>query len=144
MKLKITTGVNQSYLKVKEGFTEQLFLALNPPFPPVKVKRFDGCQKDDVVILELNFLLFKQIWKSLIKDSETNENEFRFIDEGTQLPFFFSKWRHHHQVIANGDQSKIVDEIQYRTPFILLDWFMWPLLYLQFLYRIPVYKKVFK
>lgn len=49
MQFKIITKVHQDYLSVMEGFTEELFLQLNPPFPPVKLKRFDGCNKGDIV-----------------------------------------------------------------------------------------------
>ena len=55
MNLTIETAVRQDYLKVKEGFDEKLFTRLSPPFPPVKLIKFDGSQKGDVVSLELNF-----------------------------------------------------------------------------------------
>ncbi len=144
MKLKVTTQVGQDYLSVKAGFTEDLFLALNPPFPPVKILRFDGCEKDDLVSLELNFILFKQVWESLITEGETTNQEFRFIDQGIKLPFFFKYWKHHHRVIDVDGASQIIDDIEYKTPFFLFDWLMWPALYFQFLYRKPVYKKYFK
>ena len=144
MQMKISTGVKQGYLKVKEGFTQELFLSLNPPFPPVKLLRFDGCNKGDIVSLELNFILFKQVWESLITEGETTSQEFRFIDEGVKLPFFLKHWKHHHRVITDGGHSKIIDDIEFKTPFFLLDWLMWPILYLQFLYRIPIYKRIFQ
>jgi hypothetical protein len=87
MNLIIETPVKQDYLKVKEGFDEKLFTRLSPPFPPVKLIKFDGSKKGDVVSLELNFLLFKQKWTSLITEDQTNEKEFFFVDEGTELPF---------------------------------------------------------
>ncbi len=66
MKIVVETQVEQGYLDVKAGFDQSLFLRLNPPFPPVKLLRFDGCQKGDLVSLELDFLLFRQKWKSAI------------------------------------------------------------------------------
>lgn len=143
MKIKLTTHVAQNYKAVMEGFTEDLFLKLNPPFPPVKLLRFDGCKKDDVVALELNFIFFKQQWVSLILEDGLDEKEFYFIDSGTKLPFFLHYWRHHHRIIRRAQGSKIVDDITFRSPFLIMDVLLWPVLWLQFLYRKPIYKKIF-
>ncbi len=144
MRLKITTRVDQNYLDVKAGFTQNLFLSLNPPFPPVKLIRFDGCKKNDIVILELNFIFFKQRWESDITFDNTDENAFEFIDQGKTLPFFLSRWHHHH-VVRKVDElhSEIIDEINFSTSYWITDILMFPALYLQFLYRKPIYKKVF-
>ena len=144
MKLTIKTQVEQDYLTVKNGFDASLFKKLSPPFPPVKLLRFDGSKKGDVVSLELNFLAFKQTWISKITEDQTNEKEFYFVDEGVKLPFFLKSWRHKHRIIQSGDQSIIRDEIQYQAPFGLLTLLLYPALLLQFAYRIPVYKKIFK
>lgn len=144
MKIVISTPVEQDYLSVKEGFNENLFLQLSPPFPPVRLLRFDGSAKGDTVILELNFLLFKQNWVSEITDDQTNENEFYFIDEGVELPFFLKKWKHKHRIIRAGNQSIIRDEIEYQGPFGLMTLLLYPALLLQFLYRKPIYKKIFR
>lgn len=144
MKILISTPVEQDYLSVKEGFNENLFLQLSPPFPPVRLLRFDGSAKGDTVILELNFLLFKQNWVSEITDDQTNENEFYFIDEGVELPFFLKKWKHKHRIIRAGNQSIIRDEIEYQGPFGLMTLLLYPALLLQFLYRKPIYKKIFR
>jgi hypothetical protein len=64
MRIRITTLVTQNYRQVADRFDQNLFKALNPPFPPVKLLRFDGSRKGDEVHLQLNFLLFKQVWKS--------------------------------------------------------------------------------
>ena len=73
---------------VVEGFNESLFLKLNPPFPPVRLLQFDGCKKGDVVSLELNFILFKQQWISLITNDQTGEDYFQFIDIGEKMVAF--------------------------------------------------------
>lgn len=143
MKLQLTTLVQQPYKQVFNGFTQNLFVKLSPPFPPVKLLQFDGCQVNDRVRLRLNFLLFKQTWESLITDFQENTQEISFVDEGVQLPFFLKYWKHHHRIVKDGEHTKIIDDISYKTPFILFDYLMYPALYLQFLYRKPVYKKVF-
>jgi len=145
MQLKLRTKVNQDYLKVKEGFNEKLFLSLNPPFPPVKLKEFGGCKKGDIVHLELNFIFFKQNWISEITFDGTSSSKFQFVDEGTTLPFFLSYWKHHHIVErTNKDESYITDDIKFKSPFILLDFLLFPVLWLQFAYRKPIYKRIFK
>jgi len=143
MKLILRTPVQQSYLQVWKGFDETLFRRLSPPFPPVRVVRFDGCLKGNTVELELNFFLFKQLWTSKITAQQGNAEEVFFIDEGVKLPFFLSYWRHRHRIIKDGEQTIIADEIEFRTPSVLTDYLFYPLLYGQFLYRKPIYRKVF-
>ncbi|MEM6523340.1 MAG: hypothetical protein AAGF85_17600 [Bacteroidota bacterium] len=144
MRLKISTQVSASHLDVKKGFTKDLFLSLNPPFPPVDLIRFDGCRKGDAVQLELNFILFKQHWHSDITYDLTDKHTFQFIDVGVKLPFFLKNWKHHHMVNRVNDQrSEIIDDITFSSPLWLLDFILFPALYLQFLYRKPVYKRIF-
>ena len=144
MQLQLCTAVEQSYLEVKEGFTETLFGQLAPPFPPVKVLRFDGCKQGDVVDLELNFLLFTQRWTSKITEDFTDEKEFCFVDEGVVLPFFLGKWAHRHRVLASGSGSIIYDEISYEGRFAWMTPLLYPVLWGQFWYRKPIYKRIFK
>lgn len=144
MNIKISTKVNQSLLKVWEGFNLELFSKLAPPFPPVVVKEFGGCLKGDKVHLELNFILFKQDWISDIVDQKRTESEIYFIDEGTKLPFFLKYWQHRHRLVKDDEGTLIIDDITFKTPTILTDFLFYPLMYLQFLYRKPIYKKVFK
>jgi ligand-binding SRPBCC domain-containing protein len=144
MKIKIITRVKADLQAVKAGFTDSLFLKLNPPFPPVKLRRFDGCKKGDKVELELDFVFFKQTWESLITDDVLSTKEFSFVDEGVRLPFFLKSWKHHHlnEALENGGTS-ITDEIEFTTPTLLTNLLFYPVLYLQFLYRKPIYRKVF-
>ena len=143
MKITIETHVRQSYLQVKEGFNESLFKKLSPPFPPVKLLQFDGSSKGDLVSLELNFIFFKQKWTSEITEDQTNDQEFYFIDQGVELPFFLNKWTHKHRIIKDGENSIIRDEINYQAPFLILSWLLFPAMLLQFAYRKPIYKKIF-
>lgn len=144
MKINIETQVEQDYLKVKDGFNETLFTKLSPPFPPVKLLRFDGSKKGDFVSLELNFLFFKQKWTSEITEDKTTDQEFYFIDKGIELPFFLKEWQHKHRIINSKKGSIIRDEITYKSGFSLLTLLLYPALFLQFLYRKPIYRKIFK
>lgn len=142
--IEIKTTVNYPMDKVWEGFDQQLFEALSLPFPPVQVVRFDGCQEGDIVELELNFLLFKQRWQSIIIAQVSTAEEIYFIDKGAKLPFFLSYWQHKHKLVKIAPQQTIVvDEINFKTPFILTNYLLYPLIWLQFAYRKPIYKKFF-
>jgi ligand-binding SRPBCC domain-containing protein len=59
------------------------------------------------------------------------------------LPFFLSYWQHTHRIRRQGEHTAITDDIQFKTPFLLFDFLMYPVLYAQFLYRKPVYKRLF-
>ncbi len=140
----IQTRVEQNYQTVFNGFTKDLFMALKPPLMPLKLLRFDGCKKGDEVHVELMWGLK---WTSLITSRALGTKEIFFIDEGLQLPFFLKSWQHQHRIINlendNGG-ALIVDDITYQTPFFWLDYLLYPIMYLQFYYRKPVYKRYFK
>ena len=148
MRLRLVTQVHQSLPTVWAGFNLALFERLNPPFPPVKVIRFDGCLRGDVVHLRLNFFLFRQDWISVIVDQKSNDTEIFFVDQGNKLPFFLSYWQHHHRLLrvsddTTGNQTSIIDDVTFKTPFLLTDYILYPLLWLQFAYRRPIYRRVF-
>jgi len=145
MRLSIKTIVSAGIPQIKEGFTADLFLKLNPPFPPVKLLTFDGCKRGDIVHLRLNFILFKQEWVSEITDEGETPDEWYFVDEGTTLPFFLKKWRHHHRICkVSESQSAIIDDFTYSTGTLLSDILLYPALFIQFIYRRPIYKRIFR
>ncbi|OEK02742.1 hypothetical protein BFP97_14950 [Roseivirga sp. 4D4] len=144
MHVKVTTEVRQSLAQVKAGFNEDLFLKLNPPFPSVSLLRFDGCLKGDLVELLLDFKVGKQKWVSEITYDNETPDRFEFIDEGIVLPFPFRFWKHHHILIGNADGCQIVDSIEYKANNKMMTVLLYPLLFLQFVYRKPIYKRVFK
>jgi len=143
MKITVKTNVQEDIKAVWAGFNADLFLKLNPPFPPVKLLRFDGSTTGDEVHLEINFLVNKSLWVSKIVDHGESANEIYFIDEGAKLPGMFKRWKHRHRIVKNGTESTIIDEIEFHSPFVLLDYLLLPSLWLQFLYRKPVYKRIF-
>ncbi len=144
MRIALQTHVEKSLPNVKAGFNESLFSRLSPPFPPVKILRFEGSKAGDIVSLELNFVLFKQTWTSKITEDKSNESEFYFVDEGIELPFFLKKWKHKHRIIKSEKGTLIRDEIDFQAPFALMTLLLYPALLAQFLYRKPIYRKVFR
>lgn len=143
MKIRIETAVSASVQQVWEGFNQDLFLKLSPPFPPVRLLRYDGNTPPGQVHIELNFLLFKQVWVSVITEQQQTEQEYYFVDEGKKLPFFLSRWRHKHRIVASPKGSRIIDEIEFSTPTLLTNFIFYPILYAQFLYRKPIYRNIF-
>jgi ligand-binding SRPBCC domain-containing protein len=143
MKLILSSAVRMSPQRVWDGFDRNLFEKLAPPYPRIRLLRFDGSESGDIVEVELNFGFFKQIWQSLITEHGVSEDEIWFVDEGRRLPFFLRHWRHRHRLVRTDSGTRIVDEIEYRTPFYVFDYLMFPLLWTQFFYRKPIYRRVF-
>lgn len=144
MKIYLETIVHQNYEKVIAGFDLKLFEALKPPFVAMKVERYDGSKKGDVVALEINLFGRKQKWVSLITDHGANENQTWFIDVGEKLPPPLKSWHHKHSIVRLSEfKSKIIDDIDFKTSNKALDLAIYPALYAQFAYRIPVYKRYF-
>lgn len=144
MRIQISTAVKQDYKTVYHGFDKDLFLALKPPLLPLTLLRFDGSKKGDEVHIQLGKGWLSSRWDALIVADKVDEQEAYFIDEGLRLPFFLKKWKHRHRILKSNDHaSTIVDDIFYKTPFLLLDYLIYPVMYLQFYMRKPVYKKYF-
>ncbi|PRY35462.1 ligand-binding SRPBCC domain-containing protein [Spirosoma oryzae] len=144
MHILLTTQVRQPVDQVWAGFNRTLFDRLSPPFPPVDVVRFDGCLTGDVVQLRLNFLVFRQEWTSHIVDQQTTADEIYFVDQGTKLPFFLAYWHHRHRLLRDSSGgTRIVDDITFRTPYRLTDYLLYPVMWLQFAYRKPIYRRIF-
>jgi len=144
MRIHIQTLVKAPWKQVQEGFDANLFKKLSPPFPKVELQRFDGCKAGDKVQLRLNFLLFSQKWHALVIEDGLLENGFFFIDIGEKLPFPLRKWQHRHEIKSSVGGTIISDDIRYSTGLWLIDLLAYPLLWAQFIYRKPVYRKIFK
>lgn len=145
MKLKVEIPLKHNYKKVFQNFNKKLFSSLNPPWVKAKLARFDGNKKGNTVELELDFILFRQKWISKITEDHEGEDEIYFVDEGDQLPFFLKNWKHKHIIKkVNEGETIIVEDIKYSTPFGKIgDKLLYPLLYAQFAYRKPAYRKYF-
>ncbi len=139
MQILIKTPVVADYKVVWEGFNEDLFVALKPVFPPLKLLRFDGSMEGD----EVHVQIFNQRFDALIVEQKELSEEIYFIDEGKQLPFPLKTWRHKHRILKQPKGSLIIDDIQFSTGSQILDYLIYPGLYFQFTGRRPVYQKLF-
>ena len=146
MHVTLRTAVAQPPARVMAGFTRALFVALAPPFPRLRVLRFDGCNTGDQVEIELDTLVTRLRWTSLIVDNgQLPDGTHFFVDEGRILPPPLRFWRHRH-LIEPGPHggSVIVDALEYRTASPLLDALLYPAMWAQFAWRKPIYRRWFK
>jgi ligand-binding SRPBCC domain-containing protein len=138
----LSTPVQAPLRHVKELFTADLLLKLSPPFPRVRLQRFDGCTKDDQVILEINILFFTLTWSSAIIEDKLTDEEWYFIDKGIQMPLGLQFWQHKHRVKKiNEETCEIIDEISFDTHHAFLNYLLFPFLWGMIFYRKPFYKK---
>lgn len=144
MRLVIKTKVRTPLKNVFERFDLDLFKALKPPLVGLEVERFDGCQPKDEVHLLMNTFGLKQKWVSHITETRESENEIFFIDVGVTLPPPLKYWRHKHQMIKIDElQTMIIDDITFQSYSKILDPFMYPIFWVMFSLRGPVYKDYF-
>jgi ligand-binding SRPBCC domain-containing protein len=146
MKIIIKTTVEQDYKTVFNRFDKALFLALKPPFLPLNLRQFDGSMEGDEVKITLGKGFLSQDWDALIVEQAESEDEIYFIDKAIKLPFFLKTWTHRHRILKlNNGNSEIIDDIVYSTPLgKVMDLLMFPVMYLQFWMRKPIYKRYFK
>ncbi|MBH8558733.1 SRPBCC family protein [Hymenobacter negativus] len=146
MHVTLRTAVTQPPAAVMAGFTRELFVALAPPFPRLRLLRFDGCRTGDRVEIELDTLVKRLPWTSLIVDDGVQpDGTHFFVDEGQILPPPLRFWRHRH-LIQPGPKggSVIVDALEYRTASRLLDVVIYPAMWAQFAWRRPIYRRWFR
>ena len=128
---------------VMAKFTSELFILLAPPFPKIKLLRFDGSEKGNEIHLEMHVIFFKTEWISLITDHVSKENQIYFIDEGTSIPAPIKYWRHRH-VIRNANAILFIDDdLTFTSGNKIVDILLFPFVYGLLFYRKPIYKKYF-
>lgn len=143
MKIHLVTPINKNYKEVYQAFNKELFEFLSPAFPKIKVLRFDGSKKGDLIELKFGFPLYKK-WVSEITEDNEDESGCYFIDEGRELPPGIIYWKHKHLVKKTGENScEIIDDIEFKSWNKLFSRFFYPMLYLSFSPRKALYKKFF-
>ena len=116
MHLYVECLVDAPFPVVKAHFGEELFTFLTAQggFPRPTVLYYEGNMPGAEVLIKLDFGLFSQHWLSIIERVKEDEGLYEFVDVGQRLPFFLSRWRHTHQLIAKGNQTLIVDRIDWQ------------------------------
>ena len=143
MNIKLQTAVRGNFKEIMARFDRDLFEALAPRQPKMEIVEFTGSKKGDRV--HIRFLQpLKVDWVSVITEDEINNAEAYFIDEGVQLPFPLSFWKHKHIVRKiTEDTSFIIDDITFRGPNRLLYLLMYPAIFLGFYPRKRIYRRYF-
>ena len=138
MTIRLESIVNAPIDKVKSHFAKDLFTYLLPP--GAKLLRFDGSQTGDIVHLKLPGA---GEWMSEIVSHGEGEGEWFFVDKGKILPMGLQSWRHEHRLQDRGDDTVIVDHMQFSTGKKWLDSLIYPFLYLSFYPRKFQYNRYF-
>ena len=142
MKIHIITPIKNDMQSTFNKFDRDLFQYLTPPLLSLKIERFDGCQTGDQFHLHLELGPLKQKWIGKVIDNKCDEKECYFIDEGVELPSPLKAWKHIHRVVKlNEDHCQIEDDISYSTGNKIMDYAIYPVMYLQFKARSPAYQK---
>lgn len=146
MKLLLRIKVEQEHKAVFAQFDKTLLQSLTPPGMKVNLVQFDEPTRvGGVVHIKVTmFGIIKQEWFNRITELEEGEKESFFVDEGERLPKMLKTWRHKHLVREVDGQTEIVDDIHYSSGWLLLDWLLYPVMWGQFAFRKPKYRKFFK
>ena len=141
MNLYFKTKIQNNFELTVKHFNQDLFIALKPPLLPLDILRFDGVNQGDQFHLKLG----PQNWIGKVISSFQNEQEFEFIDVGIKLPFPLKEWRHKHSVLKQDKNNCIiVDDISYSTNNKIVDYIIFPGMWLMFRLRGPLYKKYYQ
>src|SRR5690606_16642968 len=144
MRIEIRTIVAGNFVDVYGRFDEDLFRALLPSFPRVKIIRFDGSESGDLVHMRFMFP-FSFDWISRITDHGISETEAYFVDEGEKLPPGLRYWKHIHKIEKLDEQNCIIlDDITFEGNTKFLNYLFYPFLYASFLPRKSIYRNYFE
>ena len=144
LQFTIESSVPQSFELVSTNFSEELFRALAPAFPPSELLLFDGDRVGGLVKIKLGVGILSTVWVSEIISRTEDDDKVEFVDVGLELPPPLQEWRHRHMVKRNSDGSTlIVDDIQFSSGFKALDYILYPVLKTMFSMRTPAYLKYY-
>jgi ligand-binding SRPBCC domain-containing protein len=142
MRIELLTRIpNRTISETFNKFDGALFLKLAPPLPISKLIRFDGCKTNDVVALKIRIFFKWHLWESQIISNVHTESEINFVDEGRILPFFLSSWKHRHRIVKENNDVLIIDDIEFFAHNKVITLLSFPILYLMFAMRKPIYRK---
>lgn len=143
MNLQLKTTVKGNYRDIIRRFDRRLFEALAPRQAKMEIVTFTGSEKGDKVHIKFTSPVRAE-WISTITENEINDQEAFFTDEGTQLPFPISYWKHKHIVRKiSEDTSVIIDDITFKAQNPVLTILMCPAIFMGFYPRKKIYKKYF-
>ena len=144
MRIRLITTIMAPFKKVYTGFDRKLFEYLMPPFSLASIERYEGQAPGDIIDLKFN-VPFLGNWTVIIKEASLSHREYSFTDRGLRVPFGIDYWKHAHRVVARNNESCfIIDDIEYETSWVLLDYLLYLPLLLIFYPRKFFYKRYFE
>ncbi len=144
MRIRLITTVMAPFKLVYEGFNINLFKYLLPPLNIASIQRYEGQNPGDII--EIHFALpFITHWTVIVKESWLSHREYGFIDRGLRVPLGILYWKHTHRVVARDNKSSfIIDDIEYETSWLLLDYLLYLPLLGTFYSRKFLYQQYYK
>ncbi|MFW5687717.1 MAG: hypothetical protein ACOCXV_02210 [Bacteroidota bacterium] len=144
MRIRLVTTIMAPFKKVYKGFDRNLFEYLMPPFSMASIIRYEGQTPGDIIDLKFN-VPFLGHWTVIIKEAHLSHREYSFVDRGLRVPFGIVYWRHAHRVVARNNKSCfIIDDIEYETSWVFLDYMLYLPLMAIFYPRKYFYKRYYK
>lgn len=144
MRIVLHAQVNARFERVAEDFGEDLFKFLLPPKIVASLVAYEGPAPGSKVHIRFRFP-FPSDWISIIKSEKKTNDRYVFVDEGEKLPFGLTKWKHIHSIVKRDENTtEIIDDMNFTTGARVLDFLVYPVLYLSFYPRKKLYKKYFE
>ncbi|MCF8364863.1 MAG: hypothetical protein K9H16_03725 [Bacteroidales bacterium] len=144
MRIVLCSQVKADFENVAADFGHDLFIFLLPPKFFASLVAYEGSSPGSKVHIRFN-LPFPSDWISIIKSEQKDDEKYIFIDEGEKLPFGLKQWKHIHSIEkGKGNCTKITDDMNFSTGINILDFLMYPFLFLSFYPRKKLYKKYFE
>jgi ligand-binding SRPBCC domain-containing protein len=125
-------------------FDFRLLAELSPPIMKPEAKLYEGNELGDQLYFVIRTPIGDYPWKGKVTEESITENEIYFVDEGIQMAFGMSAWKHKHRLIKTDYGTLIRDEVFFDTKNVLLKYVLLPGVWMQFLYRKPLYEKIVK
>jgi ligand-binding SRPBCC domain-containing protein len=143
MKFQMSAPVKgHSPQEIIRVFDFDLLRALSPPMMKPDLVSYGGYAPGTTIHFRLNTPFGIKDWKGMITEYRENEAEIYFIDQGVELPFGIKSWKHKHRLIRTTYGTEIRDEVEFSFYGVLSRLVLTPGIWLQFLYRKPLYSKI--
>ena len=125
-------------------FDFRLLAKLSPPFMKPEAKLYEGNKPGHQLYFIIHTPIGGYPWKGKVTEENISENEIYFVDEGIDMAFGMSAWKHKHRLIKTDTGTLVRDEVYFDTKNPLWKYVLLPGVWLQFLYRKPLYEKIVK
>jgi ligand-binding SRPBCC domain-containing protein len=86
----------------------------------------------------------KKTWMGEITEEGKSETEIYFTDVGIKMPLGLTSWSHTHLLIKKEWGTQIEDRLFFNGLNRLHTWILLPALWIQFIYRKPLYERVIR